>query len=212
MFELLSHHKNVLLKVPHNPNDILEPDVALHLVFLIQHMAVHHLFSRFFWFLDLAVLVKQNPRIDFEIVEKELRRLGLNNAAVVAGRFCRKYIDPDFPVFSKPLPAWNYPMIIQLAAPGNIADGRFGIYHRKFLRKVYAYVVGFVSFYVIADPAEKQFGFGTNWTLNRFRNSFGVKQPIPWVDFFLRPVIALVLVPIARILSYMTCWDRVDPE
>jgi hypothetical protein len=205
MFELLSRHKDSLLQVPVNANDILEPDASLHLVFLIQHMAVHHLFSRFFWFLDLAVLARSNARIDYELVKNELHRLGLNNAAYVAGQFCRKYIDPDFPVFTQLKPCWNYPIMTRLTAPGNIADGRFGIYHRKFRQKAFAYIFGLVSFYIIADPAGKRFGFGTDWTLNRFRNSFGIKKPILWIDFLLRPVIALVLVPIAWILSYVAC-------
>jgi hypothetical protein len=206
MFELLSHHKNKLLSVPRNANDIIEPDVSLHLVFLIQHMAVHHLFSRFFWFLDLAVLVRNAAdKIDYTVVESELQRLGLNNAALVAAQFCRKYIDPDFPVLTRQIPSWNFSMMTKLAAPENIASGRFGIYHQKFRQKAYAYLIGLVSFYIIADPTEKLFGFGTNWTLNRFRNSCGVKKPIPWVDFLLRPVLVFLLVPIARILSSITC-------
>jgi hypothetical protein len=208
MFELLSYNSKTLLKVPQHADDILEPDVALHLAFLIQHMAVHHLFSRFFWFLDLAVLVRNNPRINYEMVESELQRLGLNNAALVISRFCRKYIDPNFPVLTKLIPSWNFPMISQLADPVNIASGRFGIYHRNLGRRIFAYLIGATSFYIIADPGGKEYGFGTTWTLNRFRNSFGVKKPIPWIDFLLRPVILFVLLPMARILSYMACRER----
>ena len=208
MFELLCRQKNTLLKVPRLADDILEPDAAIHLVFLIQHMAVHHLFSRFFWFLDLAVLVRNNARIDHKMVENELQHLGLNNAALVASQFCRKYINPNFPVFTKLIPSWNYSIMTQLADPIHIASGRFGIYHQNFLRRVYAYLIGATSFYIIADPGGKEFGFGTIWTLNRFRNSFGVKKPIPWVDFLLRPIIAFMLLPIARILSYLTCRGR----
>ena len=208
MFEILSHHKNVLLQVPVSTEDIFTPDVSLHLVFLIQHMAIHHLFSRFFWFLDLAVLVRNTDRIDYGVVRSELNRLGLNNAALVAGQFCRKYIAPDFPVFTRQKQYWNYSMMTRLAAPKNIVDGRFGIYHQRFHWKVYAYIVGLVSFYIIADPTGTPFGFGTDWTLNRFRNSLGIKKPIPWIDFLLRPLFALVLVPIARILSYITCREK----
>ena len=179
--------------------------MSLHLVFLIQHMAVHHLFSRFFWFLDLAVLARNNARIDYGVVRSELQRLGLNNAALVAAQFCRKYIDPDFPVFTQVKPSWNYSMITQLAAPKNIADGRFGIYHQKFKQKAFGYITGLVSFYIIADPVGQWFGFGTNWTLNRYRNSLGIKKPIRFLDLIFRPVFALVLLPIARILSYITC-------
>jgi hypothetical protein len=168
-------------------------------------MAVHHLLSRFFWFLDLAVLVRNNHRINYEMVESELQRLGLNNAALVVSRFCRKYIDPDFPVLTTLIPSWNVPMISQLADPVNIASGRFGIYHQDLRRRIFAYFMGATSFYIIADPGGKEFGFGTTWTLNRFRNSFGVKKPIPWIDFLLRPMILFALSPIARLLSYMAC-------
>lgn len=205
MFELLSHHQSVLLTVPRTSDDLLEPDASLHLVFLIQHMAVHHLFSRFFWFLDLAVLVRNNPGIDYEVVEAELHRLGLKNAAHVASQFCQRYIDADFPLLARATPSWNYSMMAHLTEPENISSGRFGIYHQGFLERAYAYVTGLASFYLVADPAERLFGHGTDWTLNRFRNSFGVKRPIPLVDFFLRPLIALVAWPIARILSFAVC-------
>ncbi len=208
MFELLSYHRDVLLQVPVNENDILEPDVSLHLVFLIQHMAVHHLFSRFFWFLDLAVLTRNNPGIDYEAAGSELHRLGLTNAASVAGQFCRRVIDPDFPVFARRKPSWNYSMITRLAAPDNIAAGRFGIYHRNFLQRAYAYTVGMVSFYIIADPDGRLFGYGTYWTLNRFRNSFGIKKPIRWLDLLLRPVLALVLLPLAWAVAKATCMEK----
>jgi hypothetical protein len=204
IFDLLLEHSKILLQVPEHADDILQPDVGLHLVFLIQHMAIHHLFSRFFWFLDLAVLVRNNPQIDYVMVEGELHRLGLNNAAIVASQFCRDFIDPDFPIFSGRMPSWNYSMMTRMAAPENIASGRFGIYHQNFLQRFYAYLVGVVSFYLIADPTEKLFGFGTNWTLNRFKKAFGSKRHITMFDFLLRPAIALVLLPIARTLCYVT--------
>ncbi len=208
LFEFLLRNRETLLKVPGTAEDILQPNVSLHLVFLIQHMAVHHLFSRFFWFLDLAVLVRNNTHIDYDLVEGELKNLGLKNAAAATSEFCRKYIDPDFPLLAKPLPAWNSSMMKQLVDPDNIISGKFGIYHKNFRQKAYAYFVGLVSFYIIADPTDTRFGFGTHCTLNRFRNSFGVKKPIPWVDFLLRPIFASILLPLAWILSYMTCRER----
>jgi hypothetical protein len=204
MFEMLLRHKENLLKVPRHADEILLPDVGLHLVFLIQHMAIHHLFSRFFWFLDLAVLARNNTQIDYEMVEEELQHLGLKNAAHVASQFCRTYIDPDFPVFTHLKPSWNYAMMTQLAAPDNIASGRFGIYHQNFSQKAYAYLVGVVSFYIIADPSEKLLGFGTDWTLNRLKNSFGLRKPLPLIDFILGSVIALGLLPITLALTYIT--------
>jgi len=199
MFEILSHHSSVLLRVPQESDDVLRPDPSLHLVFLIQHMAVHHLFSRFFWFLDLAVLIRNcREQIDFILVEEELKRLGLINVAAVAADFCRKYIDPDFPRLGHSVLAWNNRIMVCFADPVNIARGRFGIYHKKYSHKFLGYLVGVVSFYLIADPDKKRFfGFATNWTLNRFRNSFGFDKPIVWVDFLLKPVIALLLVPLA---------------
>lgn len=206
MFELLSFYQDSLLTVPGSVEDLLEPDPSLHLVFLIQHMAVHHLFSRFFWFLDLAVLVRNRQEsIDFKLVGDELQRLGLSNVAGVASSFCQEHIAPDFPLLRTTLPAWNVKMMKCFAAPDNIANGRFGIYHEKLRDKIYAYLVGMVSFYLVADPGKKRgFGFATNWTLNRFRNSFGVKKPIRLVDFLLRPVLAMVLMPVAWTLSLLT--------
>ncbi len=95
-------------------------------------------------------------------------------------------------------------MLESFALPKNIASGKYGIYHRKFRDKVVAYLVGAVSFYLVADPIRGGgFGFGTNWTLNRFRNSFGVKKPIRILDFLLRPIIATMLLPLARLLTVL---------
>ena len=204
MFEMLSRHKENLLKVPHHASDILQPDVGLHLVFLIQHMAIHHLFSRFFWFLDLAVLVRNNSQTDYQMVEDELQRLGLKNAATVASQFCRDYIDPSFPVFTHQLPYWNFSMMARLAVPENITSGRFGIYHHNFMQKAYAYLVGVVSFYIIADPTQKLLGLGTDWTLNRLKNSCGFRKPLLLVDWVLGAIIAMGLWPLARIIAYFT--------
>lgn len=208
MFEVLAGNSATLFKVPEQPEDIINPDPSVHLVFLLQHMAIHHLFSRFFWFLDLAVLVReQHTHIDFEFVERELDRIGQRNCMAVASSFCRKYIDPDFPIISPKLPAWNYAMMNQFVDPKYIANGRFGIYHKNLWDRILGYIYGLPGFYLIEDPKRPFYslGFGTTWTLNRLKNSLGLRYSSRVMDFLSGSIIRMGLYPFARLVSLFSC-------
>ncbi len=208
MFDVLTGNKEQLLQIPTKPNDIIDPDPSTHLIFIIQHMAVHHLFSRFFWFLDLAVLIREQvDRMDFQKIEKELDRIGQRNAAAVATAFCKKHIDPHIPCFTPKLPAWNYPIMNRCANPRDIANGRFGIYHKNTWRKILGYLYGIIGFYIIEDPVRAFFplGFGTRWTLHRMKNSLGITGTKTALNFLTGTSTRLVLYPIARLTSWLTC-------
>lgn len=208
MFEILEAHRLNLFKIPEKPEEIINPDPAVHLIYLLHHMAAHHLFSRFFWFLDLAVLVReQKQHIDFDFVERELDRVGQRNCMAVASTFCRDYIDPDFPVISPRLPAWNYPILNRFIDPANIANGRFGIYHESLWQTILSYMYALVGFYLIEDPRKPflRLGFGTTWTLDRIKNSLGLRYSSRLLDFLFGSTIRSGLVPFARLLVWLTC-------
>lgn len=207
MYDILLGNSETLQIIPKNRDDIINPDPSIHLVFLIQHMAVHHLFSRFFWFLDLAVLVRHNSdRMDFDRVERELDRIGQTNAAAVASEFCRKHIDPSFPVFKTKLPAWNFSILKSLAEPKSIADGRYGVYHKKIWDRFLAYFFAMMSFYFVEDPKKPFYtiGFGTYWTMYRMKNSMGIKPVHPLGNIIMGNLIRIFTYPLARLIGLFT--------
>lgn len=207
MFDVLLGNQEKLQIIPQRPEDIITPDPSVHLVFLIQHMAVNHLFSRFFWFLDLAVLVRKNrEKMDFEWIEFELDRIGQTNAAAVASDFCRQYIDPDYPVFAKKLPAWNYSTIQNLAVPENIVNGRFGTHHKNRWDKFMGYLFGMVSYYLIEDPKKTLFsiGFGTHWTMYRLKRAVGITFNHWIAGIIMGTLIGSITYPLARIIAPLT--------
>jgi hypothetical protein len=213
MFDVLLGNSRALQVIPRTVDEMLNPDPGVHLVFLIQHMAVNHLFSRFFWFLDLAVLVRHNrERIDFDKVIFELGRIGQNNAAAVASEFCRKYIDVDFPVITAKLPAWNYAILHNLAAPADIANGRYGIYHQRRWDKFLGFFFGMMSFYFIEDPRPPCYaiGFGSHWIMYRLKRTAGIHFSHPLADIVVGSFIRLFTVPLARFvalfISRKTSW------
>ncbi len=204
MLDLLLGNKEKLQSIPTTIEDILNPDPSVHLVFLIQHMSVNHLFSRFFWFLDLAVLMRNaRDRIDLEWVEFELDRIGQTNAAAVASDFCRKYIDPEYPVFAKKMSAWNYSTMQNLAVPENIFNGRFGTHHKNRWDKFLGYFYGMVTYYLIEDPKKKTFsiGFGTLWTMYRLKRSFSIRFDHPLAGIIIGSFIGSIAYPLARFVA-----------
>ncbi len=205
MFAMLSTHRDILLQVPAQQKDILSPDPELHFVFLIQHMAIHHLLSRFFWFLDIAMFMRQNPNLDFAKIERELVRFGQLNMASVITRFCNKHIDNDLPVFQERKKSWNITMMESLAKPENICSGKYGIYHKGWKAKLYAYLAGSVSFYLVADGGTLTVaGRGTRWTYNRIANSLGMERTLKFFEIIYFPFIIAILVPVTLLLILYT--------
>lgn len=207
MFQMLARWQDDLVCIPGDIRQMLDPQPGIHLVFLIQHMAVHHLFSRFFWFMDLAVLYRQSrDRIDLEQVQRALYTIGLANAAAVCSDFCRKFIDENFPRFEPRRPAWNMACMRQLAQPRDIITGRYGIYHTGYKRWLSLLVYGPLSFLLVADPkipGIPRGGFGVFWTLHRFRNALGFKKPIGWLDSLVGGGLSAILMPLARLVGWM---------
>ena len=177
MFRLLEDHQADLFAPVSPGGSIVEPDPGLHFVFLIQHMAIHHLFSRFIWFLDLAALMRsQRHNIDLAACAAELKKTGLLNAASVAADFCRKYISEDFPRFEARLPAYNHALLQRITEPKIIAAGSYGIYHRGALATLRSYLLAFFSFQYVADPAGQRpgaAGFASAWVVSRIKHAFG---------------------------------------
>lgn len=205
MFSMLSRHREALIQIPKRQEDILLPDPDLHFVFLIQHMAIHHLLSRFFWFLDIAMFLRQNSTLDLEKIEGELARFGQLNIASVVTRFCNENIDHSLPVFKERQKAWNLPVMQSFAKPENICSGKYGIYHQGWRAKWYAYLVGVVSFYLVADGSIFSIiGKGTRWTYNRIANSLGLKRSLKFFEFIFSPFIAVSLVPVTLLLMVYT--------
>lgn len=209
-FDILHYWRDELMKTPESVANLLSPNPAIHLVYLIQHMAVHHLFSRFFWFLDLAVLVKENQeRLDLELVNRELHRLGLANAAAIVANFCRRRIDPAFPEFNPSGSSWNIPMMERMTDTREIASGRFGLQHHGLNWFLPSLVFSLASFYLVCDPKEKglfKTGWnGTVWAVGRIRRAFGFQKPIRVVNEIVFFLTHLILGGIARftVLCYL---------
>lgn len=205
MFAFLSYHRQKLLLIPSTVEGLLNPMPELHLVYLLQHMAIHHLLSRFFWFLDIAVFLRHNPQLDLEMVTRELGRFGHYNVATVVTEFCRTHIDSNLPVFTRSRNFWNIKIMESFAAPENIASGKYGIYHRTPGAKAYGYLVSTVSFYLVADPKERSWTWdrGTEWTLYRFRNALGLKKPLLPLDLLFSLGIAGALIPLSRLVALL---------
>ena len=207
MFDLLLGNQNKLKVIPETADDLINPDPSVHFVFLIQHMAVNHLFSRFFWFLDLAVLLRKNREsMDLQWIETELDRIGQTNAAAVASTFCRKYIDPDYPVFARKIPAWNYSAMQNLAHPENIINGRFGTHHQRKWDKFKGYLFSMVSYYLIEDPKKgfSTMGFGTYWTMYRLKRAAGIKFNHWLAGIIVGTLIGIIAYPLARLIAPLT--------
>jgi hypothetical protein len=199
MFDLLNYHRDALIQVPRGEFAILEPDPELHLVFLIQHMAIHHLLSRFFWFYDIAVFLRGHPGLDLEKVERELVRFGQLNVACVVTEFCHNHIDSSLPMLKPLKRGWNLPAMQSFAEPVHIVSGKYGIYHKRLSAKIFAYLVGVVSFYLVADSgggASAVFS-GTRWTCCRIAQSLGLKRTMRPFCIISAPFIAAALLPLS---------------
>lgn len=205
MFEFLLEHKERLMPPPQSGQAILDPDPSLHMVFLILHMSIHHVFTRLLWLMDLAALYKsQKDRLDMDLVQGELVRLGLANAGHAATSWCRRNLDPDFPVIKPLLPAWNLQLMRRMTSTGDILAGRFQIYHHGWWQPLWKASFGMLSFYLVADPAPGSNwfkSFGTKWTLTRFRTAFKFEKPIRALDMIFSFLITLVCLPPARLLA-----------
>ncbi len=204
MFDLLATHKSILQQVPQELDSLISPNPSLHLVFLIQHMAVHHLFSRFFWFLDLAVLFRKcRAEMDMDWIEDELARTGQLNAASVVSQFCRKHIDPKFPLFKAILPAWNYEKMSIIAEPSHIANGTFGIYHQHAWDKFLSYFYSMMSFYLVEDPKNKLFsiGYGNFWIMLRLKRMVGIRSYHLVPGIIMSLLIGAFTFPVSRLVA-----------
>jgi Uncharacterised nucleotidyltransferase len=210
--DLLMTHRDRLVPVPADIDDLLDPDPDLHLVFLIVHMTVHHMFSRFFWSLDVAAFVRRNrARLDMAAVTAELSRLGLRNAGAVVSEFCRRHIDPGFPVIEPELPAWNMGGLRRMASPECIIRGTYGVEHESAWRRLRAYIYGAVGFFLIADPprpGQRWGGHGRAWTTGRMRTALRSRGDDGWLLSTLSLLSTAVLFPLAYALGRP--WRRAD--
>ena len=151
MFELFEKYEEGFMKTSFPERKLITPDPDIYMVILIQHMA-RHLCSRLIWFLDIAAFVRAHREtLNFVKIKEELRELQILNISFHITRFCKEYIDRDFPIIELEQKGWNEPFQKELIS-ARLINGRFSLNQSKGLRKYFARALSFVRFYIIADP------------------------------------------------------------
>lgn len=211
-FMFLNRWRSRLMPVPEPADRLLNPDPSLHMVYLIMHMSLNHLFTRLMWFLDLAVLARsKKAEIDWELVQTELRRLGLANAGHAASRWCAQNLAPSFPVLEPRLPAWNYSLLGRITSTQAILDGTFQVYHRAWWQFLWQSTFGVLGFVLVSDPGPGGGPWGSSgigFSLNRFRMACKVDKPIKPLDRVLTLVFNLLMAPCAQLFAWAMGRER----
>jgi hypothetical protein len=197
-------------------NGVFAPPPHWHFLFLLHHLMMHHFFGRFVWFLDLAVLVRQQGEtLDWREICADSERFGMREALAAVASFCRRYIDPAFPEAVAPsCTRWNRPFIRRLVEPSVIAASELNKQQASFTGRIWSVLHGAASYNLLADAPESgpaREGRGWQWTearvrcvlINRWQSKSGalLARVIP-------VIVAIVLYPLARCLSWMSVYRR----
>ncbi len=81
------------------------PDDSAHLLFLLQHLALHWC-NRLIWLADFAALMRRR-RFDGAWLEEAAGRLELRRLLRAVTSFCNTTLDPDLPVLCRDKPGWK---------------------------------------------------------------------------------------------------------
>ncbi len=156
LFDMLEAHADRILRIPDATTVWPVLDPAMHLVFLIQHMA-RHLCARLIWFLDLAVLARRHRNdLDMDWVATELDRLEMRNVAAAISQFCIRHIDPAFPRIEHGRSGWNSHFQQEMTSAPRIVHGHLSLFHHRGWRKYFAYTLSPARFFLITDPAAQR--------------------------------------------------------
>ena len=182
------------------------PTREWHLLFLVQHMATNHFFSRLVWFLDVAKLVQlHGAAMDWAWVERESRRLHLTNCLTAVGDFCRQHLHVTFPDIWLCPHAWNAAFIRRLCEPAVVVAGPLNWQGEDGLHRRWCEMFGLVGPFLLADPPQQGPGWlgqGGRWITDRLRaarnhHGFWMEGCI-WVAMNVAPVPLYLL---ARLLA-----------
>lgn len=192
-------------------NGLPAPNAEWHFLFLLHHLMMHHLFGRFIWFLDLAVLVRhERAKLNWGRILEESERLTMREGLATAANFCRSYVDPDFPEVPPPThTAWNRAFIHHLANPQVILSSRRNKQQIQPIRRVWAVLHGAASYFLLTDipPGGHPWtGRGRQWTEARVRCVLASRWRGKWGNWLGRRFAALVpwfIYPLARLLAWM---------
>jgi hypothetical protein len=202
MHEFLRNHKLSTMSHKFQETEISKPEPNFHLIFLIQHLAMH-MCSRLIWFLDIAAFVRTNrEQLDLEWISRELERLNLRNMSAVITGFCAKHIDPDFPVIAPGPINRNRHFQKNLVAPQRILERDYAIHQKSIWRKYYFYMILLVRYFLITDKHPLRAGLASRWSTSRLLNAFRLNNSI--LRWPLNILIKIFLFPIWQIATYLS--------
>ena len=213
LFDLFPNGR--LPELERTASGLVVPRAEWHLLFLLQHLMIHHFFGRLVWLLDLAVLVgRHRTSLDWERVVRESKRLAMFEGLALAAGFCRDHVDPRFPeVASHGGQAWNRPFLRKLVDPSVIASTEWTTEWNTQLvsplKRARSFLYEVAAFFLLTDaPATGRpwDGCGWQWTadrlgyalVRRWRGNWG-----RWLGRRLSMLAPWLVYPMARLLAWI---------
>jgi hypothetical protein len=196
MLDLLARHADRLLATPFDAETLPLPDPGLHFVFLLEHLALNHLFTRLVWFLDLAALQRQTAGGFSALVTTELAQLQARNVAAAAVDFCRQHIDEKFPAFEPARRDASYRLLQRMTSAEAISEQRLSFYPRKRWRRLAMRLFKIGTLWMLTDTAS---GLPGRWTANRIVYALRLRnQGLKTTVAFAITCIRLLMLGVAR--------------
>jgi hypothetical protein len=213
LFELFPDGR--LPELERTTRGLVVPRIEWHLLFLLQHLMIHHFFGRLVWMRDLAVLAGRNrAKLDWNLVVREAERMALRDGLCLAAEFCRAYVDADFPsVPPRGGHSWNLGFLRKLTSPAVIVSSEWGTEWNERrdspLRRARSALYEVAVFFLMADvpksggPCNSQ---GWRWTadrigyvlVRRWRGRFG-----NWLGRQIAMFAPWFVYPLARLLAWI---------
>jgi len=194
---------------------LIVPQPEWHLVYLLQHLMIHHFFGRLIWLLDLAALAAgRRTGLDWERVINESKRMGLFEGLAAAAAFCREHLDPRFPEVCSPRGrVWNRPFIRKLVAPPVIASTKWTTEWDTLpvspVNRVRTFLYEVAVFFLLTDvPATGRpwDGRGWQWMADRVGYPLANRWCGKWgrrLGRWLSSLVPWFVYPLARLLAWI---------
>ena len=104
------------------------PDVEAHLLFLLQHLALHW-GSRLIWLIDFAVLMRRRD-FDSDWLEYAAEKIEMRRLLRAVTGFCRHHLDESIAELGRGPVGWKDGLFLNLISPEGLVTGSFHKYNK----------------------------------------------------------------------------------
>ena len=203
---LFQEWRDDFLLPPESGDPFPVPAPHAHLLFLLQHVALHWL-NRLIWLVDLGVAMRAGP-FDADRLEHAAARLEMRKLLRAATGFCRRHFDETLPELGRGRTGWKDGLFLSMIAPETFARTILFKYKNTFISRITDGILVALQHVLITDlerPSMSNRHRAPAWTVAKLQYLLAPGGPrLEWILAFAAPLLYVWMVTLVCLVFRRT--------